>query len=421
MEAIILAGGLGTRLREKFPDLPKCLVTVAGKPFLFFIINQLRKQGIEKFIFSLGYKSSQILEYLENHFPSLDYCFTIEKEPLGTGGAIKLALSKSSYDNVIITNGDTIFKSSIGKLVETHIKNSSDCTILTKSMKNFDRYGKIEINNKNRITKFNEKGFYKNGLINAGTYLLNRYKFQNCNLPEIFSFEKDFLESRINSLNFYAAEGDGYFIDIGIPSDYEIANVELKSKPFDVTSVDKKWTVFLDRDGVINKEIGSDYVRTVDEFQFYPGALDAIKSIQGIFGRTIVVTNQRGVGKKIMSIEDLNNIHSFMLSSIIKSGGNIDAIFCCTSINEKDINRKPNPGMAFQALEKLPDIDLEKSIMVGNKLSDMEFARNAGMYSVFITTTNPEVQLPHPDIDLAFDSLLDFSKYLKHSKAPFLR
>src|SRR5258706_6630752 len=116
-EAIILAGGLGTRLRNSVPDLPKCMAPVAGRPFLFYVINYLRSQRIEKFIFSLGYKHEVIEEWLAEQFATLDYQCVIEEEPLGTGGAILLACKKTTQKNVLIANGDTLFKINAERLI----------------------------------------------------------------------------------------------------------------------------------------------------------------------------------------------------------------------------------------------------------------------------------------------------------------
>jgi len=112
-QAIILAGGLGTRLRSAVPDLPKCLAPVAGRPFLFYVINYLRSQGINDFIFSLGYKHELITDYLERDFATLSYKTVIEEEPLGTGGAIRLAAAQAHSSQVIVTNGDTLFRADI--------------------------------------------------------------------------------------------------------------------------------------------------------------------------------------------------------------------------------------------------------------------------------------------------------------------
>ena len=413
MEAIILAGGLGTRLRKRVPDIPKCLANVGGRPFLYYIINNLQKQHIKKFIFSLGYKSELILEYLNNNFKHLDFIYVVEEFPLGTGGAIRLALEKANENHVIVTNGDTLFKGDFSSIYQTHINNCADCTILTKKMSDFDRYGKIEIDEKNRIETFSEKGKHKEGLINAGTYLINKTSFQQQILREIFSFERDYLESNTDKFNFFSHETNGYFIDIGIPEDYEKANIDLAPKSLNLNEINKSWTLFLDRDGVINKEITDDYVRSIKDFDFYPATLEAFKIITGFFGKIVITTNQRGVGKNLMSTNDLDNIHQYMLNSIHDAGGKIDAVYHCDSVSEKDFYRKPNPGMALQAVEDFPEINLEKSLMVGNKKSDMKFARNAGMHSIFITSTNPEITLPDIDIDLRFSSLIEFACFLE--------
>jgi histidinol-phosphate phosphatase family protein len=160
---------------------------------------------------------------------------------------------------------------------------------------------------------------------------------------------------------------------------------------------------------VINKEKTGDYIRSIKDFEFCSGAIEAINIFKKNFGKIIIVSNQRGVGKKLMTNDDLDSIHEYMLKSIHDAGGKIDAIFFCDSISETDFNRKPNPGMALQATKMFPEIDLEKSVMVGNKKSDMQFAKNTGMFSVFITSTNPEITLPDKDIDLLYNSLIDFA------------
>ena len=179
-----------------------------------------------------------------------------------------------------------------------------------------------------------------------------------------------------------------------------------------LTSIDRNWTLFLDRDGVINHEKQESYIFHYGEFAFYEGVKEALKVFNELFGRILVVTNQRGVGKGLMTARDLDDIHREMVAEIDAAGGRIDRIYYCDSLTNDHPNRKPNPGMAFLAKEEHPAIDLERSIMVGNNISDMQFGRNAGMHTVFLLTTSPEQELPHPDIDLAFNSLHDFAKAL---------
>lgn len=226
-EAIILAGGLGTRLRSAVPDLPKCMAPVGGKPFLYYLLSNLQKQGIRKFILSLGYKHELIIDYVSAEFNANQFEFAIEEEPLGTGGAIKLACTKSLENTVVVVNGDTFFQVELDKLVAFHEMCGSNCTLALKPMENFDRYGVIELNTDYSIRSFQEKNFYASGLINGGVYALNTNKFMQENLPYKFSFEKDYLEAYYMNRRMYGVVQDGYFIDIGIPEDYARANQEL--------------------------------------------------------------------------------------------------------------------------------------------------------------------------------------------------
>lgn len=184
---------------------------------------------------------------------------------------------------------------------------------------------------------------------------------------------------------------------------------------WDLPNIDDSWTLFLDRDGVINYEKKDDYIRNKDEFKFYEGVPKAIASLNAVFGKVLIVTNQRGIGKGWMSEEDLNSIHQYMCEQIERAGGRIDKIYYCTALSNDDPNRKPNAGMAFQAKQDFPAIDFNKSIMVGNKPSDMQFGRNAGMHTVYVATTHPDTPFPHPDIDGRWNSLPDFTKALMKS------
>ena len=411
-EAIILAGGLGTRLQETVPDLPKCMAPVAGKPFISYVIDALRMQGIEHFVFSLGYKAEIIEDYLKEQYSSLSYSVAIEKEPLGTGGAIRLALQKTKTNNVLIANGDTLFKIKAEEFFALQKDQEAECVLALKLMKNFERYGVVDIKEKGRILSFKEKQYYKEGLINGGIYILNKEKFFSRSFPQKFSFEKDYLEALYKEANFYGGIQNGYFIDIGIPEDYNKAQEDLKRPGLNLKKIDKTWTLFIDRDGVINDEIVGEYVLNWEQFIFSKGVLNSFKKLGEKFGKLLVVSNQRGVGKQLMTETELISIHKKMQENIDASGGRIDKIYYCTEKDDKCFHRKPNPGMALQAVNDFPGIDLNKSIMVGNKPGDMRFGRASGMHTVFLTTTNPDQVFPHADIDLMFHSLEEFSRAL---------
>ena len=180
----------------------------------------------------------------------------------------------------------------------------------------------------------------------------------------------------------------------------------------DLKKIDKSWTLFLDRDGVINHDKDNDYIRNWNEFRFYDTTLEAMAILSNHFERILVTTNQKGVGKGFMTVADLDNIHSNMLSTIEKAGGKINKVYYCADLADDSPNRKPNPGMAFKAKLDFIDINLSKSIIVGNRISDMGFGRNAGMHTVFVTTTHPETPYPGLLIDLRFNDLLAFAKAL---------
>lgn len=177
-------------------------------------------------------------------------------------------------------------------------------------------------------------------------------------------------------------------------------------------SIDTAWTLFLDRDGVINHEKKDDYILYRSEFIFYDGIIEAISRLSSLFETIVIVTNQRGVGKGWMSEDDLKDIHAYMLAEIEAAGGHINKIYYCTDLDNNSPNRKPNPGMAHQAKADFPQINFSKSIMIGNKLSDMQFGRAAGMHTVFVATTNPETAYPHEAINFRFDSLPAFTEAL---------
>ncbi len=180
----------------------------------------------------------------------------------------------------------------------------------------------------------------------------------------------------------------------------------------DLLNITKEWTLFLDRDGVINHDKDNDYIRNWDEFRFYDTTLTALSILSKYFNRICVTTNQKGVGKGLMSLADLTNIHKHMTDAINSAGGRIDKIYFCSDLADDSYHRKPNPGMAFQAKTDFPEIDFSKSLIVGNRISDMQFGRNAGIYTVFVATTHPETPYPNPAIDLRFDDLIGFAQAL---------
>jgi D-glycero-alpha-D-manno-heptose 1-phosphate guanylyltransferase len=226
-EAIILAGGLGTRLRSALSDLPKSMAPIAGRPFLAYVIDHFAKQGITKFIISLGYMHEAVEAYVGTHYAgSLVQC-CVEQEPLGTGGALLLALAQSTQPTQLILNGDTFFDVDLAEMSRFHFHQHADCTLALKPMRHFDRYGAVRLRQDQSIESFEEKRPQASGLINGGVYVVQAASLVQANLPQKFSFEADYLEKFLDRHRLFGLVQDRYFIDIGIPEDYRRAQTEL--------------------------------------------------------------------------------------------------------------------------------------------------------------------------------------------------
>lgn len=224
-EAIILAGGFGTRLREVVAQVPKPIAPVAGQPFLSYILRYLGHFGIKSVVLSIGYQGENIRELYGNAFNGMDIRYAEEAEPLGTGGGIRFALQKTTSRHVLVLNGDTFFDVGLQDLQNFHAAKNADVTLVLRKMERPDRYGTVVLDENARIIKFLEKQKGLDmGLINGGTYLLSRDVFSKVGVGSIFSIENDFFKPFVGDVAMFGFESDGYFIDIGIPEDYYKAN-----------------------------------------------------------------------------------------------------------------------------------------------------------------------------------------------------
>lgn len=227
MDIIVLAGGLGTRLKPITENLPKPMVTIAGKPFLTYIFDYLIAQDIsQKIIISVGYQYDKITNYFGEKYENCELMYSIEHEPLGTGGAIQYALNKTESEDVLILNGDTFFDVSLKDMISFHRLQESDLTVALKYLKDFDRYNRVLLAD-SKILKFEEKQYNLDGNINGGIYILKKKILQELNFAAKFSFEDDFLKRYFDKIKCHGFIADGYFIDIGIVQDYERGQVEL--------------------------------------------------------------------------------------------------------------------------------------------------------------------------------------------------
>ena len=228
-EAIVLAGGLGTRIKHLLDDLPKPMAPVGGRPFLTYLLLCLESEGIKRVILSVGYKSEKIIKYYGEKFNDLEIIYSIEDVPLGTGGAIKKSLSLCREDHVFIINGDTFFDISFDLMRKTFINKAPSMLIALCEMKSVERYGTVDIDDFGIVKAFKEKSFKEYALINGGVYLIKTDIMSGEDLPDCFSFEKEILEKKVDITAIMAIPFDNYFIDIGVPEDFYKAQKELPS------------------------------------------------------------------------------------------------------------------------------------------------------------------------------------------------
>lgn len=225
MEAIILAGGFGTRLRSVVNDLPKPMVSLDGKPFLAYLFAYLKARSVDRFVIASGYKHEIIERYFDSCFENIPLLYSVEEQPLGTGGAIRKALTMCAAEHVIVVNGDTFFPVDLPAMMRQHVTSGAAVTIALRSMTNFDRYGTVTVEG-DRIVAFHDKKPCSSGYINGGTYIVRRSLFQGLDFPSRFSFEADFLAEFSQRFIMTGFMSNGYFIDIGVPEDYETAIIE---------------------------------------------------------------------------------------------------------------------------------------------------------------------------------------------------
>ncbi|MBX2908016.1 MAG: nucleotidyltransferase family protein [Chitinophagales bacterium] len=230
--ALVLAGGFGTRLQSVVKDVPKPMAEISGKPFLYYLFLYLKKCGIKKVVLLVGFKHEIIESYFKNNYEGIEVEYSIEHEPLGTGGAILQAM-KQLNENCFLLNGDTFFDVDLSAMESSFEAAKTDVALALSLQQNFDRYGTVRFNEENLISEFQEKKFVQEGWINGGVYWINKNLFSkieatlNTKLPTKFSLEKEVFEAFTTSLHLKAFKQEKYFIDIGIPDDYARAQNEL--------------------------------------------------------------------------------------------------------------------------------------------------------------------------------------------------
>ena len=380
-QAVILAGGRGSRLAEHTGSMPKPMLDVGGRPFLEYIVEHLRCNGFRELIFTVGYLSQSI----KNHFGDgsefdIQINYIEENEPLGTGGALFSGMDLL-HDEFLVLNGDTIFDFNIWDFYKNFQDSDALGAVATRTISDVSRYGCILMDG-HFVSSFSEKEQTGEGRISSGCYIFRKDVIAKYAKPKC-SIEEEIFPSMVLAKELFAKNYDGFFIDIGLPSTYESAQRL-------VPLWWRKPIVFFDRDGVINVDHG--YVASTDKFDWVNGAISAIKSLNEAGYRVIVITNQAGIARGYYSTANFHRLMRWMIDRIRDGGANVDDYYYCPHHPVHGLGkyrqscecRKPAPGMLLQALKKYP-ADVKQCFLVGDKPSDIDAAEAVGVKGIRYT------------------------------------
>lgn len=377
MNIVILAGGFGTRLQSVVRDVPKPMADIDGTPFLELLMRELCFLDPARFVLCVSYKKEIIQNYFKDNFLGIPVRYSVEQEPLGTGGAIKQAFDLYNLDNALVLNGDSYIAADYSHFWSQN-KNEK-LAVMLKQVDNANRYGRVDVHDGHIIDYHEKQDVAQPGLINAGIYKINRDLFDK-KLPQKFSFEKDILEPIIPQIKPTYMVADDYFIDIGLPESYAVAQHELKSVIYGNA---QNRALFLDRDGVINEDIG--YLHRIQDCEFMPGIFDFCRKYTQDGYKLVVVTNQAGIAKGKYTEQDYKLLTEFIHNKFKDMGCEITAEYYCpyhidgiAPYNRNSFYRKPNPGMILRAAKE-HNINLSQSTLVGDNENDILAGRAAGI------------------------------------------
>jgi histidinol-phosphate phosphatase family protein len=407
-QLIILAGGAGTRLRERLGDLPKPMIPIAGKPLLEHQVELAKKHGFTDLIFFVHYRA----DLIEKHFGDgkkfgVQIRYVLEREPLGTAGAVFAGVELFA-DRFVVMYGDTMVNVDLKRLWQAHEKAGAVATLLLHPNDHPLDSDLVEIDANSFVTAFHNrphpKNVWRQNLVNAGLYVLDKSalaKFSESRIqnPEsrILDFGKDIFPALVARGEKLLGYNSPEFIkDIGTPERYDKISAQFAAGVVQRSSLaTPQRAVFLDRDGTLN--VDKDCLRSAGELEILPGVAEALHELNLHGWRAVVVTNQPVIAKGFCNEVELQKIHNKLETLLGCEHAFLDRIYFCPHHPEKGFPgerselkiecdcRKPNIGMIQKAVADL-NIDLKQSWLIGDTTTDLQTAKNAGLKSILVRT-----------------------------------
>ena len=380
ISALVLAGGLGTRLRSVVGDRPKVLAPVAGRRFLAYLLHQLADAGFEDVVLCTGYMGDQVRDAFGKRFRKLNLLYSQEEQPLGTAGALRHALSLIPSETVAVLNGDSYCQADLAEFLSWHHDKRADASILLTEMPDTARFGAVETDSGDRIHRFGEKNTAGPGWINAGIYAISKRLLAGIPDGVAVSIERECFPQWMGN-GLYGCRGGGRFLDIGTPESFAEAQ-RFFSPPGSVDGCRRH--VLLDRDGTLNVE--RDYLSDPSQLQLLPGACAGLKRLQDHGLGLTLVTNQSAIGRGYFDLVQLNQIHDRLRTMLGDEDVALDGIYYCPHTpEEKCACRKPRTGMIDRASADL-GFDPRDAFVIGDKACDIEMGRNVGATTFLVRT-----------------------------------
>ncbi len=376
--AVILAGGLGTRLRPAVADLPKPLAPVRGRPFIGYLIDRLAAWGLRRAVICSGYKGDIVEGHLGDRYSGVDLVYSREDSPLGTAGAVRRALPLLPSDTALVLNGDSLCDFELRAMVEQHRTRSAAATLLITRERSGRAFGSVDVDADGRVLRFREKVDGEAHGVSAGVYLLEREVIESLAPDRSASLEADVFPSRIGH-GLFGFSGGGRLLDIGTPGTYHQAPEFLES----IGLLPRRW-VLLDRDGTILEY--REHLRDLESVGLIPGAAAGIRALREMGLAVAVVTNQSVIGRGWLDDEGLSRIHDRMVEQLGAEGASVDTIlFCPHRAEDGCLCRKPKPGLVTALQREFP-LCASTSFVVGDDAKDIELGRNIGATTLLVRT-----------------------------------